>query len=785
MVPENEQPVPNNSADQPAAESPMSILERRLAEISNKQPAPASAEPTSPATSQITEQPAQGTPPLPEAEAPGAGTAEPSAAATDQTLPEASAPETSASEEPVSEPQRRALEHPGQQNDHALTTETPAEAPAAPVAQPTEEEQPASTTEPAAASVAPETPDAVSPAPPTAEPTAVPATGETVAAEVPEAEPTVAAALSVPEATSEDEEDYVPETAAPDFATLDLPAQGAFLLSLLRRPDARQNRKQIFDLNRQYETALAADRTAARQRFTAGGGEADDFAYTGPEGHAELTKALQEFRESRTRDAKAEEEQRTKNLTHKQYLLSQLRSLVESAETKDSSARIKALQNDWKATGPVPQKEAQELWNSYHGLLDIFYNNRGLFFEMKELDRRRNLEAKEALVARAEALSQQSSINKALQELRQLHEEWKHVGPVPQEQRDAVWNRFLAASEKVHDRKKEFLNARSAQENANLTRKTALLEQIKPYAEYHTDRVNEWRSQTDALQKLKEEWDAAGLVPRDKADQLNKQFWGAYKGFFQRKNQFFKALDEEKSANLKRKQELIDQAEAALQNPNWEEGREIVIRLQKDWKTIGRVPEKQSDKIWNRFRTACDAFFERKHEESRQREQQAQQVSKEQASRLEQVAQTVDALTPDAPGTLEGFRELVAEWQAGAGSGPRADAERAEGRFQALMGKYLDAVPGISYAERNDLLFQLQVDRLKASSDTQQLYKKEQALRREINELENDISTLKTNLEFFARSKNAGQLREEYQGRIDEAQQRIEGLKRQLKVIRS
>ncbi|WP_303311555.1 DUF349 domain-containing protein [Hymenobacter sp. BT730] len=759
MVPENEQATPTNPANgtAPDSDSPMSILERRLAEINAQgQPAAAPATPTE----EIQEQPAQGAAAPPVTEPLGAGTAEAPAE------PDASAT-APAEDEPISASQARSIDHAGTQNKEAFISE---ELAAAPV--------PATETK---QTVAPVAEDAISPAPPAPHATLG----------TPDSPPSISSAetsaeLPSGEEATEEEEEYVPETPAPDFATLDLAGQGTHLLTLLRRSDARQNRKQIFDLHRLYEAAVTADRNAARQRFTDGGNEADDFSYAGPEGYQEVVRAMQEFRESRARDVRAEEEQRAKNLSHKQYLLSQLRQLVESAETKDSSARIKALQNDWKATGPVPQKDAQDLWNSYHALLDIFYNNRGLFFEMKELDRRRNLEAKEALIVRAEALQQHTSINKALQELRQLHEEWKHIGPVPQEQRDAIWTRFLAASEKVHDRKKEFLDARSAQENANLTRKMALLEQIKPYAEFQTDRVNEWRSKTDELQKLKEEWDAAGLVPRDKAEQMNKQFWSSYKGFFQRKNQFFKALDEEKNANLKRKLELCEQAEAALQNPNWEEGREIVIRLQKDWKTIGRVPEKQSDKVWNRFRTACDAFFERKHEESRQREQHAQQVTKEQAAYLDRVADTVATLTVDEPGTLEGFRQLTSEWQAFAGTGGRAESERADARFQGLMAKYLDMVPALSYAERADLLFQLQIDRLKSSPDSQQqLYKKEQALRREINELENDISTLKTNLEFFARSKNAGQLREEYQGRIDEAQQRIEGLKKQLKIVRS
>lgn len=741
MLPEHDAPTPPAAGSPNEAESPQSILERRLAEIRAQQ---------TPAPDDLTERPAQGPA--------GAGTAEPLATPT----PEAAATTESTTHVPASHAGAESLNSAAEARSLAhYGTTTPAAG-----------QEPAATPDPEPSTTPHVTPEVELPA------------TETIA-EALENSPVVGSLPTSSDAPAlEEDEDYVAEQPPIDFAGLSLPEQAAHLLALLQRTDARQNRRQIFDLHRQYEAALQADRATARQQFTDAGIPPEEFAYTGPAGHAEVAKALQEFRESRTRDAKAEDEQRAKNLAHKQYLLSQLRQMVESAETKDSSARIKALQHDWKATGPVPQKETQELWNSYHALLDIYYNNRGLFFEMKELDRRRNLEAKEALIGRAEALQQQPSINKALQELRQLHEEWKHIGPVPNEQRETLWQRFLQASEQVHDRKKEFLTARQTQENANLERKTALLEQLHPFGEFQTERVNEWRAKTDELQKLKEAWDAAGLVPRDKAETMNKQFWVAYKGFFQRKNQFFKALDEEKNANLKRKLALCEQAEAALQNPDWEQARETVIRLQKEWKLIGRVPEKQSDKVWNRFRTACDSFFDRRKEETRQREQQAQHLSQEQTQHLNRLAETVAALSTEQPGTLEGFRQQVAEWQTFNGTTRHAD--RAEEKFQSLLAKYLDTVPGLSYAERNDLLFTLQVDRLKAAPDAQQqLYKKEQALRREINELENDISTLKTNLEFFARSKNATQLREEYQGRINDAQDRIDRLKKQLRTIRS
>ena len=781
MQPENPNPAPQSSEN--AAESPQSILERRLAEISAQQPATPPT-PVDSETEQIQERPAQGTPALPEGTPPGAGTAEPEPDAIPAPAPGSAespadvAPETTPPAADISASQQRGQEHTGGQNDQALVDTASAPEAALASEEPTiphgiadikdiEEHVP---------HVALSSAEAIEQAP------------EGVAMLTTSAE-TPVTSEQVEEGETEETENSNSTAQAPaevDFAALSLPEQGAYLLGLLRDKGARKNRKRIFDLNRQYETAVAADRTAAQQRFVDEGNPADAFAYLGPEGYAEAGKAVQEFRESRARDAKAEDEERARNLTHKQHLLAQLRQLVESAETKDSSARLKALQNDWKAIGPVPQQDSQELWNSYHALLDIYYNNRGLFFEMKELDRRRNQEAKEALIVRAENLSSQSNVNKALQELRQLHEEWKNIGPVPNEQREPLWARFLAASEQVHARKQELLDARGVQEKENLTRKQALLERLQPLADFQTERVNEWRAKTDELQKLKEEWDATGLVPRQQAETINKQFWAGYKGFFQRKNQFFKAMDEEKNANLKRKQEMCEQAEAALANPNWEEGRETVIRLQKDWKTIGRVPEKQSDKIWNRFRTACDAFFERKHEETRQRQHQQQQVSQEQSVYLDQLEEAIALLTPDAPGSLEGFRQHAADWRGQAGASGGRGADRAEEKFQSLMGKYLDAVPGVSYAERANLLFQLQVERLKASPDSQQaLHKQEQTLRREINELENDIATLQTNLDFFARSKNADQLRSEYQGRIEEAKTRIEQLKKQLKVVRS
>ena len=812
-------PTPAEQSPAPAAATdPQRILEARLAEL-RARPATDSAAPAAAAPVLSDTPPAAAVPPgggatqteadpllsepglaaaladdAPNPSTPDAGTPEATAAA--ETAQHVS-PDVAA--EHLSAPQARAVEHYGEAMTPAAQE---AQAPAA------EQEAPAGPTPPAApeaadADAAPvaELPSAEALDAAPAEVATLPTSATDTAAEAHQAELAHQAHEheAQPNGSLESEgdaDDYVPETPAPDFSQLDLDSQAAHLIDLLRRPDARRNRQQILELTRQYEANVASARAASRQKLADDANAPQEFSFQPPASQAELNKALQEFREGRARDAKAEDQSRAQNLARKQELLVQLRQLVESAETKDSSQKLKQLQADWKATGPVPQNDSQETWNTYHGLLDRYYANQGRFYELKELDRRRNQEAKEALVARAEALKDAPGINKALDELKKLHDEWKHIGPVPGEQREPLWQRFLAASEAVHLRRKEFVDVRSAQEGQNLTVKQALLARVLPFAEFTTERVNEWRSRTDELQEIKKEWEAAGPVPRAQADQLNKQYWNAYKAFFNRKNEFFKSLDSEKNTNLQAKYALIEQAEAAQQSADFDEARSVIIRVQKEWKDIGRVPEKQADKIWKRFRAACDSVFERPKPDSRsargdrgdrsdRAERQPAAASAEQTAKLDEVGQQIAALSPDAPGTLEGFRALLADW-AQLDETSSGTSDRGEEQFQALLGKYLDQTAGITPADREDLLFRAEVARLKARPQAQQAFtRKETGLRREIQELENDVATLQTNLDFFARSKNADQLRQEYEGRMSTARTRIEKLKKQLKQLRS
>jgi hypothetical protein len=593
-----------------------------------------------------------------------------------------------------------------------------------------------------------------------------------------EASPVSTAAGDEPFAEEDHHDELVPEA---DYSTLSLPDIRLKLRQTLKTA-TRQQSREVFDLYRHYEAKLNEEKADALQKFTAEGGTGDDFEYKAGSEHSEIEKSFQLFRESRSRELRQDEEQKVKNAKRKQELLDQLRELVESPETKSSGDKIKQIQSEWKSIGPVPAAESKQLWNSYHALLDIFYNNRSIFNELKELDRRRNLQHKVLLCERAEALIEQPSINVALQELRNLHEEWKHVGPVPNEQRDSIWERFIQASEKVHARKKEFISARKSVELDNLVKKSELLMRMDPYQHFQTDRINDWRDKTDEIQKLKEEWDAIGLVPKERADEINKRFWSSYKAFFNHKNAFFKNLDEQKMQNLRLKTELCEQAESLKDSENWDETKETLIQLQKKWKTVGRVPDKYSDKLWQRFRSACNEFFDRKQNQITQREAELTQASQAKNNLYESLATRVTTISTE-PGTVKEFEDFRNNYLA---LPVTKFSGKTDDRFFDLLQKYVASIADISTDDKDTLGAQLQVTRLKNGPDAgNRIHQKEQSIKRDIGQLENDIRTLKTNIEFFGRSKNAEKLREEYNARIEEADHRIQQLQRQLYLIRN
>jgi hypothetical protein len=271
-------------------------------------------------------------------------------------------------------------------------------------------------------------------------------------------------------------------------------------------------------------------------------------------------------------------------------------------------------------------------------------------------------------------------------------------------------------------------------------------------------------------------------VPKERADEINKRFWSSYKAFFNHKNAFFKNLDEQKMQNLRLKTELCEQAESLRDSSDWDETKEKLIQLQKRWKTIGRIPDKYSEKLWQRFRSACNEFFDRKQNQVSQREAELNQATEVKQTYLEELASRLTSINTE-PGSYEEYERLRNRWL---GLPSNKATGKQDDRYFDMLQKYINSVVDLSTEEKDAVMAELQVTRYKQGPDaSNRIHQKEQAIKRDISQLENDIRTLKTNIEFFGRSKNAEKLREEYQSRIAEADHRIQQLQRQLYVFRN
>jgi hypothetical protein len=549
----------------------------------------------------------------------------------------------------------------------------------------------------------------------------------------------------------------------------------------LKENHARAN-QSLAAAKTHFDQLVDLEREEALQRFVAEGGEEADFELKKDTLTQAFDKVYQKLRGEVAEHFNNLEKARLRNLEIKNELLERLRKLIASEESSLSLDEFKVIQEEWKKTGPVPGPQSQELWNNYKALVDIFYNNRSIFFDLKELDRKKNLEAKKEICEKMEKLSELDSINQALRELKILHEEFRVIGPVPKEEQDALWNRLKAASDKIYDKRKEYLQQQKVQQEQNYTAKLELIENAAAYSIFESGRIDDWKVKTTELQALQEAWRKAGAVPQDKAKELSNKFWDACKAYYKKKNTFFKELDKKREENLTRKTALCEKAEALKDNQDFEATARTIKDLQKQWEKIGQVPFKQKDKIFNRFKEACDQFFDKKRE-------QAAETEKAYVGNLEEKQQLISEIekfvaTAEAK-TVAKLKEFQASWDA-IGFVPRDSKKEITDKFNDALGRFIDASAEIGQEAKKNIRLSLEVLSLKASSDgIAQLKKKEQALQKKMTAIRSEIDRYKTNIEFFGKSKGAEQMKQEIQGNIDKLEVELRDLKEELKIVKN
>lgn len=529
-----------------------------------------------------------------------------------------------------------------------------------------------------------------------------------------------------------------------------------------------------------FDELYEISKNEALQNFVSEGNEADAFEYHGDEIDKEFFTLYGQLRSKRNKHYKDLENAKESNLKKKEHLLEQLREIVDGEESSNSINAVRDLQSEWKKVGPVPGAQNKTLWANYNALLDRYYDNRSIYFELKDLDRKKNHKLKEELCAKAEALNEIEDMKSAIIQLNELHDEYKHIGPVPKEDQEPLWQRFKAASDAIYAKRKDYFEGLKVEFEANLVKKQELVTKVEEFTKFNSDRITEWNDKTKALLDIQKQWEAIGGVPRDKAKETNKAFWNSFKAFFANKNQFFKELESKREENLIKKQELITKAEELKESEEWNSTADKFKHLQAQWKDIGPVPEKVRNETYKKFKAACDHFFNKRRDQNKEQ-------FKAYEDNLQLKLQICDQL--EAAGTgdsvnLDDVYDLIDNYTA-VGFVPKNSIKKIRNRFDEVKDKVLSN-EAIDEGDRTDLRNHISMGRLKNTpGGAQKLNRKEHSIKRKISSLENDISTWNTNMEFFANSPTADKLKADMQKRIDSAVAELEDLKSQLSIIYS
>lgn len=493
--------------------------------------------------------------------------------------------------------------------------------------------------------------------------------------------------------------------------------------------------------------------------------------------------AFQIYKQNKARFNEEQERIKTENLEAKNRILEELKALIGSEETlKKTYDEFKVLQDQWKAIGMVPKAEVNNLWQNYHFLVEKFFDKVKINKELKDLDMRKNLEAKMELCGKAEELLLETSIIKSFKQLQQYHEEWKEIGPVPQDKKDELWDRFRSATEKINDRRREYYNEMQDVFEQNLAAKTILCEQAEQVIGIEYNSIKTWQQSTSQITELLQIWKSLGPAPKKQNNEIWNRFKTSLDTFFNTKKEFYNKLKDQQMHNYNLKLDLCVQAEALRASTDWKNTTRDLINLQKEWKDVGPVPRKQSDKIWKRFRSACDEFFQAKTAYFKNVSGHEDENMKLKLDLIEKAkAFEVGENRNEAVEALKDFQQ---QWMA-VGHVPIKEKDRLQTEFRALINKHFETLKmeSISMGASNH---RSRVDRMtKDSPDAGRIVSKERGfVQGKIQQLQDEIKTWENNIGFFAKSKTANLLKQEFERKIDKAKEELQLLEEKMKMLR-
>lgn len=549
----------------------------------------------------------------------------------------------------------------------------------------------------------------------------------------------------------------VVEAAAVNYQEMGIPELVAAFEQLAKSEDRMQRAKEADAIKSAFYKKLIK----AKSEAGIDPESAEENPFTGIE---EAFKAYYNaFKKEKAEYNKAQEAERERNLALKQAVIEDLKQLLEKQEdVKVTFPEFRSIQDRWKAVGPVPVQNFRNLNETYQLYVEQFYDMVNINRELRDLDFKKNLEAKTAFCEEAEALAQRSDVVEAFRELQKLHEQWKDYGPVEKQYRESIWERFKAATAVINRNYQAHFEGLKEQQEANLVAKTALCEKAEAIAAAEMANANEWNAATKALEEIQKEWRGIGFASKKDNQKIYDRFRAACDAFFARKKEFYAGFKESINENLARKLAICEQAEALKDSTDWKATTDTLIDLQKQWKEIGAVPRQKSDALWKRFRAACDSFFEARDKQPKDANDYYGNLKAKQRLIAEINAYE---LSGDAEADAEAGSKFSESWQA-IGFVPFKEKDRIAQAYREAMAKF-NAGRGASRRQRPERT---------PMTEKERLVKK-------YNQLEQDIVTYENNLGFFARSKNAEPLIRQMEERIAKAKEELRSLEAEIRSM--
>lgn len=515
----------------------------------------------------------------------------------------------------------------------------------------------------------------------------------------------------------------------------------------------------------------------AKRIFVEQGGSAEEFTPAVDAEEVRLKEYFAIYRAKREEYMAGLEKSKEENLRVKLQIIEELKALVAAGETVGQTFQtFRALQQRWKEAGAVPQANVKEVWETYNLHVENFYDFVKINKELRDLDLQRNLESKTALCEVAETLAGEESVVVAFRKLQDLHEQWREIGPVAREQKDAIWERFKEASSRINRRHQEYFEGIKEEQKKNLALKTELCEKAEELSTEMLTTRKEWNKASERLIEIQKVWKTIGFAPKKDNAKIYERFRQACDKFFELKRAFYEGIKTEMEHNLQLKVEICEAAEAIQDSEQWKKSADELIELQKRWKEIGPVSRRHSDAVWKRFRAACDHFFARKSAHFAG-------VDAEHAANLEKK----NALLAEIEqfditgGSIEDIKEFQRRWSE-IGYVPIREKEALQKRYRAAIDKLFATLRG-GDRERRAENFRNKLSSMKGNggklrSERDRLYNK-------VKQLEADIATLENNIGFFSRSKGAEALIRDVENKIERAKQEMADTIEKINLIDS